>query len=135
MLSRLLERFITGQDEYHKVLARCESPIERQFCQAAYPHLSVYGKLESQVWLCDYRVDFLLHQIKAAPRLKVVIEIDGHDYHSSPEQRDQDTERDRVLSRAGYQIVRFTGRQVRRSAQGCAKEAVELLQNCIKCWR
>ena len=134
LLNRLLERIISRplQDDYRRTMAKCESPVEKLFCQAAYPHLYVYGKLDSQVWLCDYRVDFLLHQVKVAPRVKVVIEIDGHDYHSSPEQKDQDTERDRVLMSAGYQVVRFTGRQVRRSAQGCAREAVELLQEYIK---
>lgn len=46
-------------------------------------------------------------------RLKIV-EVDGFEAHSSPDQLQSDLERQNLLMELGWEIRRFTGRQVRR---------------------
>lgn len=42
--------------------------------------------------------------------LTLAIEIDGHDFHEkTKEQASRDKARDRSITRAGYQVLRFTG--------------------------
>ncbi|WP_179229106.1 type IV toxin-antitoxin system AbiEi family antitoxin domain-containing protein [Parenemella sanctibonifatiensis] len=51
------------------------------------------------------RVDLLIGQ-------RLVIEVDGFEYHSSPEQFEKDRQRDRRLVALGYLVVRLSYRQV-----------------------
>ncbi|MHB0754797.1 leucine--tRNA ligase [Polaribacter sp. M15] len=44
-------------------------------------------------------------------RLKLVIEVDG-DYHNSEEQIEKDNERTKILEDLGYDVIRFTNKQV-----------------------
>lgn len=59
---------------------------------------------------------------------KLVIECDGHDYHSSREDKAYDAERDRALLTEGYITVRFTGRQVHQRANGCAQWIFDFME-------
>lgn len=63
-----------------------------------------------------YRVDFILRDAR------LIIELDGHAYHSSPEQLEKDAIRQRYLTRSGYTVIRFTGREINRDAKGCVDE-------------
>jgi tetratricopeptide (TPR) repeat protein len=54
---------------------------------------------------------------------KIAIEIDGHDYHKTKEQRTHDAERDRALDLDGWRVIRFTGSEVKKDAIGCARRA------------
>lgn len=57
----------------------------------------------------------------------VIVEFDGHDFHErTKEQAEHDKKRDRKLTSLGYQILRFTGREVWRDPMACAMEAIEL---------
>jgi hypothetical protein len=47
----------------------------------------------------------------ANPNRKIGVELDGRDFHD----RDRDTERDQILKRLGYTIVRITGSEMNRS--------------------
>jgi very-short-patch-repair endonuclease len=51
------------------------------------------------------RVDFRVGE-------KLVIEIDGAEYHTDPAKFEADRRRDAVLSRLGYRVLRFSYRQV-----------------------
>ena len=51
------------------------------------------------------RVDFLVGT-------KLVIEIDGAEYHTDPAKFEDDRRRDAALSRLGYRVLRFSYRQV-----------------------
>lgn len=96
------------------------TPIERIF----YDHARTYIKdLVPQVWIDrKYRVDFY------APAKKMIIELDGHDYHSSPAQREHDARRDRYLSLQGFQIIRFTGREITRRVHQCVAEVLARME-------
>lgn len=127
MMRRILARFWESRpkNQFEILAGQCESPAEKRFLLAAYRSLAEYGRLSSQDQIGPYRVDFLL---LVSQRVKVVFEIDGQDYHSSPAQRNHDSQRDRWLMRQGYQVIRFTGSQVYNDSAGCAREAVELVR-------
>jgi very-short-patch-repair endonuclease/predicted transcriptional regulator of viral defense system len=63
---------------------------------------------KSRAWVAGLRVDFLF----AASRL--VVETDGYRYHRTRRAFERDRERDAILARAGYRVLRFTHRQLTR---------------------
>ncbi|WP_206996981.1 endonuclease domain-containing protein [Trinickia mobilis] len=88
--------------------------------------------IESETWFGDpqkhsrYRVDFLLKDAR------LIVELDGHAYHSTREQLEKDAVRQRYLTRAGYSIVRFTGREVNRCPTACVAEVREIYQERVQ---
>ena len=86
---------------------RVQSYIEQEF-QNAIEDLA--SAIESEHWFGDtekhhrYRVDFILKDAR------LIVELDGHAYHSTKEQLEKDAIRQRYLTRAGYSVIRFTGR-------------------------
>lgn len=97
----------------------CESPIETAFYDAcAVVSHETGGDFHPtpQVEIGDYRVDFAIQEYEIA------IELDGHDYHSSKEQRTADAKRDRTLVALGWTVLRFTGSEIWKDAAACASE-------------
>ncbi|MGJ8581083.1 MAG: endonuclease domain-containing protein [Psychromonas sp.] len=78
--------------------------------------------IESERWFGDsgkharYRVDFIFRDAR------LIVELDGHAYHSTPEQLEDDAIRQRYLTRAGYTVIRFTGREINRNVKACVDE-------------
>lgn len=58
----------------------------------------------------------------------VALELDGHDFHKTKEQRSKDAARDRALQKRGFRVVRFTGSQVHQSVDECIKELRDVLR-------
>jgi very-short-patch-repair endonuclease len=102
-----------------------DSQIEDSFLAAwradVEPHLPGI-KLEAQYRLGIYRLDF------AVPLLKVAVELDGHAYHKTQEQRTHDARKDRFLVTSGWRVLRFTGSEVALDAKGCCLEAARLIK-------
>lgn len=77
-----------------------------------------------------YKVDFVINT--------VAVEIDGHEYHKTKEQRESDYKRERYLIRNGYIPVRFMATEVFLDAEKCVKEAFEIAEmieiNEMKLW-
>ncbi|AVF65941.1 endonuclease domain-containing protein [Vibrio alginolyticus] len=102
---------------------RGQSYIEKEFSKELG---ELADAIESEHWFGDkekharFRVDFLLKDAR------LIIELDGHDYHSSKEQLEKDAIRQRYLSRAGYTVIRFTGREVVRNPKACVDEVREI---------
>ena len=97
----------------------CESPIETMFYDAcAVVHDQLGGDFHPipQVEIGDYRVDF------AIQGYEIAIELDGHDYHKTKEQRTADAKRDRTLVSLGWTVLRFTGSEIWQDAAACAME-------------
>ncbi len=99
------------------------SPIEKIFLEHAQDRIL---DLESQVWISSYRVDFLVRS------KNIVIELDGHEYHSSRQHRTKDAQRERYLQRLGYSVVRFTGTEINSNPQKCVQEVVEFINSLEK---
>lgn len=53
----------------------------------------------------NYIVDFL------HPEMSLIIECDGHDWHSTPQQKYKDSVRDQDLKRKGYAVLHLLGWQ------------------------
>jgi len=98
-----------------KRLSECESPVERMFYQAAFDVLKKYDIIP-QYPILRYRADF------AIPEERIVIEIDGHNYHSSKKKVAADNKRDRHMLSLGWIVIRFSGSEVYRNPYDCANE-------------
>ncbi|SDE01422.1 endonuclease domain-containing protein [Belnapia rosea] len=87
--------------------------------------------IESEHWFGDaekharYRVDFILVDfiLKDA---RLIIELDGHEHHSTKEQLKKDAIRQRYLTRAGYSVIRFAGSEINRDPAACVREVREM---------
>jgi len=60
-----------------------------------------------------YRVDFFF------PQGRLVVEVDGKEYHSTEEQRLKDFDRQCEIMRRGYALLRFRGTDVYKDVEGC----------------
>jgi very-short-patch-repair endonuclease len=99
-------------------IRKTESPIEEIFLTTA-KNMGI--SLVPQVKIEEYRVDFMVEGTK------IIIELDGHDYHSTTEQRQNDSMRDRKLTQLGYKVIRFTGKQINADVVKCVLEIIELI--------
>jgi very-short-patch-repair endonuclease len=94
------------------------SPIEQSFLEAANGRIA---GLEREQWIGRYRVDFLIRE------KRFVIELDGHDYHKTKQQRTSDASRQRYLQGLGYTVIRFTGSEIYKDVSKCVAETIQLL--------
>lgn len=95
------------------------SPMQAAFYKEAKPMIP---DLEYEQTIGSYRVDFVVR------KRRFVIEIDGHDFHKTKEQRTSDCIRQRSLNMDGFHVIRFTGTEVFRDAKKCADQTLELLE-------
>jgi very-short-patch-repair endonuclease len=98
-------------------------------CEAAPDRCGIF--IYQQAAVLHYRADFLLGAMAApdaAPHW-VVVECDGHQFHErTQDQAEHDRARDRAMTAAGYQVFRFTGREIQRDARRCANEVLAHLR-------
>ncbi|MDF9618393.1 DUF559 domain-containing protein [Pseudomonas entomophila] len=108
---------------------RGPSYIEDEFNKAA---ADLADLIERESWFGDaerhhrYRVDFFLKDAR------LIIELDGHAYHSTKEQLEKDAIKQRYLTRAGYTVIRFTGREIVRDVQACVAEVRQMYKECMQ---
>ena len=89
------------------------TPIEMMLSQA----LARAGiTAQAQVRVGDYVADFRVGRL--------VVECDGVRYHTDS---DADERRDHALERLGYKVVRFSGAEITRDADGCAEAVARAL--------
>jgi len=83
----------------------------------------------------SYRADFYItvedwnwKEGKHDQLVKMVVEVDGHDFHErTKEQAERDRSRDRHMTADGYLVLRFTGREVYRDVSEVASEIEDIL--------
>lgn len=125
-------------------ISLCQTPIEKylavflldlsQQWQSVYNlnDLRVLPQQEVELERHKYRVDFL---IEVTPpndddTKYIVVECDGHAYHErTKEQAQRDKERDRRFTRAGYTVLRFTGRELYRDPRKCYQEITKMVRS------
>jgi very-short-patch-repair endonuclease len=62
----------------------------------------------------------------------IVVECDGHDFHErTKEQAQRDKSRDREMMAMGFRVIRFTGSEIHRHPQRCAKEIDSLFESIV----
>lgn len=76
-----------------------------------------------------YRVDLLVWLSYGKTVAGLVVECDGHDFHEkTKDQASRDKKRDREILKAGFPVVRFSGRDIYRSPAECVEQIRELLE-------
>jgi hypothetical protein len=80
---------------------------------------------EVNVWMTlpdgtPAKIDFLWRPAR------LVVETDGHRFHRTRQSRERDTRRDVLLRLAGFEPVRFTGRQVAREKEWVTRTLLAL---------
>lgn len=74
----------------------------------------------------DYALDFAIYCAKG----NIDIETDGDFWHANPEKAQQDNLRDHDLSVEGWQVLRFTEKQIQEQATNyCLQTIVETINN------
>ena len=104
--------------------------IEQKFCDAFCEYMEYetledqntsencgFMKLYPQKTIGIYKPDFVLGNL--------VIEIDGHDFHKTKEQRKKDYEKERYFIKEGYLPIRFMATEVFLDADLCVAEVME----------
>ena len=71
-----------------------------------------------------FRPDFFVHYDGKV----VAVEIDGHDWHKTKEQRGRDSVKTRFFAARGIRVISFTASQVWRDAAGCVRELHDVLR-------
>src|SRR3954452_1319962 len=92
--------------------APTRSELERSFLRLCRQHR--IAKPEVNVSIGDYLVDFVWRE------RRLIVEVDGYDYHRSPKKFESDREQDVDLGTQGWTTRRFTHRQVTTRAQWVA---------------
>jgi len=77
---------------------------------------------QAQAKVGNFLCDFIF------PAAMLIVECDGHDFHSTKEQLLADAKRDRILVRMGWTVVRYRGAEIHADARLCALEIKEILE-------
>lgn len=72
-----------------------------------------------------YRSDWAIYNPKTTGAL--LIECDGKDFHSSPEQIEHDRKKDAAAHDRGFLTLRFTGSQIHKNADACAAKVFDIV--------
>jgi very-short-patch-repair endonuclease len=105
-----------------------ESPYERDFLAILMDTDLPMPRLQYEVRAAGRfvaRVDF------AWPHCRLVVEVDGHGFHSSREQRARDATRQNQLTEQGFTVLRFTSDQIATSKSAVARTMSEALRSCV----
>lgn len=81
---------------------KCESEFERN----VFDEITAKGyRVIPQYEVAGYRIDFVV----VGEKTKIAVECDGDYWHTTPEDRERDFQRERVLQRAGWTFWRVLG--------------------------
>jgi very-short-patch-repair endonuclease len=98
--------------------SKCQSPIEESFLAAAWnAGLRPVPQFQAGRFFLDF----------AFPDSRVCVELDGHDYHKTKEQRTSDAQRQRWLEMNNWRVIRFTGTEVHKNVWSCVKQTIAFL--------
>lgn len=109
----------------------CESPVETIFLRAvisAYQMSFSDGAfrgmagvfVKKQVEIDKYRVDFLFNDA-------LIVEIDGHEFHSGRNNANRDARRDEVLRALGYNLLRIPAYRVHHNPEVAVSDVRDFL--------
>ena len=97
--------------------------IEQMFYDAFIAWGEEESSIASQVPIGIYIADFVIYGRSIIP---AIIEIDGHEFHKTKEQRFADYKKERYFMSEGYAVVRYMGSEIFVDAAKCADEAMSL---------
>lgn len=97
---------------------RHQSPIELSFLKACN---SVSLQPIPQFPLGKFFLDF------AFPDIRLAIELDGHEFHKTKEQRTSDAKRQRWIELNGWKLIRFTGTEIHKNINDCVRQVEQFI--------
>lgn len=139
-----ISNYCLTYDDFIDLHSWFDSPIEELFYWAftnRFKNLKVPKKLYliPQVDFEDlpYRVDFVVGDDTKERKypMQIVIECDGHDYHSSKEQIKKDNERQREIENLGYTFIRFSGSEIYNDVEKCVDEVFNKIKSLNKLFK
>ena len=107
-------------------MAKEESELEKRFTALARRHGLPPLELQHEVWAAGR---FVARIDAAYPELKLAIEVDGFEHHSTPDAFQRDRTRQNRLVALGWTVLRFTWADVvkRRPRREMIERAIERL--------
>ena len=100
----------------------CESPIERQLAGHLVSTAGQWGfEVIPQFKLGRYRYDFA---IAWDGNVIALVECDGAEFHSTPDQLKRDAAKDLLAEQSGFRMFRYSGREIHRDPWKCAEEII-----------
>jgi very-short-patch-repair endonuclease len=118
----------------------CDSPIEVILGAAL---LTIFDRNKKRLILCrNHEIGRYHNSMRLVPQfrwsmyrsdfaiilpngLTLLIECDGKDFHSSPDQKIHDQTKDAAALRFGYPTVRFSGSEIHKGPDQCATKIFE----------
>jgi very-short-patch-repair endonuclease len=88
----------------------------------------VFNDLQAQFPIDLSIVDFYFEIELPFSTISFAVEIDGHEYHKTKEQRYHDYVRERKLQAKGIIVVRFTASEVFVNAESCVEELDKIMK-------
>jgi very-short-patch-repair endonuclease len=111
--------------------SRCESPIEIDLATRVTKALRVIGddtlSLVPQYVLGPYRYDFAIVR-GGRTNPVVLVECDGKEFHSTPEQLLNDTAKNRLAKARGTILLRFAGAEIYREPGLCVAKMLKTMR-------
>jgi very-short-patch-repair endonuclease len=101
-------------------LAQTRSKLERRFL--SFCERFAIPIPEVNIWVEGFRVDAVWRDAH------VVVELDGGDAHATVARMENDRQRDLALRSAGYVVLRYTSRQVKRQPKLVAADLLRALE-------
>lgn len=108
------------------LLSQTKTPIERIFYDYVKKNFTNSDRVFAQYQLTDCKPNYVIDF--AIPDYMIAIEIDGHDYHKTKEQRTNDAVRERNLQMRGWFVIRFTGSEVYSNMKKCGDDLNALIK-------
>lgn len=101
------------------------APLDEEHAIARLPGGVV---LHRELAVAGWRLDFAFTHPRLS-LLRIGVELDGQAFHDrSARQADRDRRRDRELLEEGWSVLRFSGREVKRTPLSCALQAWRIVQ-------
>jgi very-short-patch-repair endonuclease len=131
-----------------EIAGATESPIEEMFGGALTAELrrrytpeqfGIYNPSEpsehpsgcmmliAQFDLLRFRYDFAM-RVQGFPRPFLLVECDGKQFHSSPEQMANDRRKDECAFKHAIPLIRFTGGDIHYRIEKCVAQVVQFLE-------
>ncbi|WP_249149715.1 endonuclease domain-containing protein [Bradyrhizobium manausense] len=109
----------------------CDSPIEVSLGVRIRKALRVIGDetltCQPRYFLDRYIYDLAIFR-KGRPFPMIIVECDGKDFHSSPEQRQNDAKKNKLAASKGIVLLRFTGSEIHCAPDDCLAKILQTMR-------
>lgn len=109
----------------------CDSPIEVELGVKVERALRVISdptlSLKPRYFLGSYIYDLAIFR-EGRPYPIIIVECDGKDFHSTPEQLQNDARKNKLARSKGIVLLRFTGSEIHRTPDDCVAKILQTMR-------